>query len=65
MKKKIKDITIFEINDLCLKNPVCELCPLYISDSDIHYDCVVSLLDHCTLFQHKKVAEVIEQEVEI
>ena len=65
MKKKIKDITIFEINDLCLKNEVCELCPLYISDSDIHYDCVVSLLDHYTLFQHKKVVEVIEREVEI
>ena len=65
MKKKIKDITIFEIYDLCLKNPVCELCPLYISDPGIHYDCIVSLLDHCTLFQHKKVAEVLEREVEM
>ena len=65
MKKKIKDITIFEINDLCLKNHVCELCPLYISDPDIHYDCVVSALDHLSIFQHTKVTEIIEREVDL
>lgn len=65
MKKKIKDITVFEISDLCLKNSACELCPLHISDPNINYECVISLLDRGILFNHEIAAKVLEREVEI
>lgn len=43
LKKKIKDLTERELNDICNKNcKNCRECPLVISQSDYHIDCMLT-----------------------
>ena len=63
MKKKIKDLTFFDLNEICLKADICDKCPLHIPSKQFGYDlCIVAQLNHTLL---PEWAEIIEQEVEI
>lgn len=53
MKKKIKDLTLEERGEICLKNRNCDACPLSAG-----YDCVKDI-------DIKKFIEVFQTEVEI
>ena len=62
MKKKIKDLTFFDLTDICIKYIKCSSCPLRITyDKDTA--CITSLLYHNT--QGFDWPRIIEQEVEI
>lgn len=62
MKKKIKDITFFDLNEICLKAESCDTCPLHIPYQPSGRLCLVGQLDHTLTHEW---AEIIEQEVEI
>ena len=64
MKKKIKDITFFDVNEICLKATSCDTCPLHIPDkvSDSWRLCLIAQLHHSL---SEEWAEIIDQEVEI
>ena len=61
MKKKIKDLTFFDLNEICLKAQRCDNCPLYFSN-EYSPRCLIGYLDH-TL--PDEWAEILEKEVEI
>ena len=62
MKKKIKDITFFDVNELCYKYD-CVNCPLCLAtDMFAHKRCIIWLLDHSMIDEWK---DYIEREVEI
>ena len=62
MKKKIKDVTFFDVNEICLKADNCDVCPLYIADKYSVQLCLISQLERS---YRDKWSEIIEQEVEI
>lgn len=63
MKKKIKDITFFDVNEICLKYNDCRKCPLSISEGlGQRNKCIISLMDHSLT---EDWADYIEIEVEI
>lgn len=63
MKKKIKDLTFFDLAEICSKAVWCDRCPLHIIRNDnLVGKCIVSILD--TNLQ-ARWPEIIEQEVEI
>ena len=62
MKKKIKDITFFDVNEICLKAESCDTCPLLIPYKPNRQLCLIGQLDHSLTAEW---AEIIEQEVEI
>ena len=62
MKKKIKDLTFFEVNEICSKYKRCSECPLYILGVYATERCIISIL-HRSL--NNEWGDIIEQEVEI
>ena len=62
MKKKIKDITFFDLNEICLKAESCDTCPLRIPYQHNKRLCLVGQLDRSLT---QEWGEIIEQEVEI
>ena len=64
MKKKIKDITFFDLNEICLRTESCDTCPLHIPDirCEGRRLCLVAQLDYSLTWEW---VEIIEQEVEI
>lgn len=62
MKKKIKDLTIFEINEICSKRKRCSECPLYISGVYATQRCLINILHHAL---NNEWVDIIEQEVDI
>ena len=62
MKKKIKDITFFDVNEICLKAESCDTCPLHIPYKPNGRLCLIGQLDHSLTAEW---AEIIEQEVEM
>ena len=62
MKKKIKDITFFDLNEICLKARECDTCPLRIPDKYNVNLCLVSQLER---YPCDSWSEIIDQEVEI
>ena len=45
MKKKIKDLTFFDLNEICLKATDCDTCPLHIPYQHNKRLCLVGQLD--------------------
>ena len=63
MKKKIKDITFFELNEACIKFDDCRKCPLAMSEGLGQRNiCIISLLHHSFTDEWKDYLEI---EVEI
>lgn len=62
MKKKIKDITFFDLNEICLKAVDCDTCPLHIPDKNDVELCLVSQLIR---YSCNDWGKIIEQEVEV
>lgn len=62
MKKKIKDITFFDVNEICLKATSCDTCPLHIPTKCGYSLCLIGQLDHSLTSEW---GEILEQEVEI
>ena len=62
MKKKIKDITFFDVTEICLKATSCDTCPLHIPTKHDYSLCLIGQLDHSITAEW---AEIIEQEVDI
>lgn len=62
MKKKIKDLTFFDVNEICLKAESCDTCPLHIPSKQFGRLCVIGQLNHTFSLEW---AEIIDQEVEI
>ena len=62
MKKKIKDLTFFEVSERCSKSKHCEECPLYIKDVYTTGKCIITILYHSL---NNEWGEIIEQEVDI
>lgn len=63
MKKKIKDITFFDVNEACLKNSKCNTCPFYIQTPFTNrYNCI---MDQMSVLNYEEWPEIINQEVEI
>ena len=63
MKKKIKDITFFDVNECCLKNSKCGTCPLYIeTEFNTKKRCV---MDTMYVLNYEDWPRIIEWEVEI
>lgn len=63
MKKKIKDITFFDVNECCLKNSKCNSCPFYIqTEFTSSKKC---LMDIMSPLNYEDWPELIDQEVEI
>lgn len=62
MKKKIKDITFFDVNEACLKYNDCNKCPLCVPYGLAGHLCIVSLLHHSLT---EEWADYLEIEVEI
>lgn len=62
MKKKIKDLTFFDLNEICLKAVSCDRCPLHIPDQYSRRICLVARLNHSLT---QEWIELIDQEVEI
>jgi len=62
MKKKIKDLTFFDLIEICSKVTTCDTCPLHISDRYNGRLCLIGQLHHSL---YEKWPEIIEQEVEI
>lgn len=62
MKKKIKDLTFFEISEICSKRKRCTECPLYIKGVYVTARCIISIL-HSSLINDR--GNIIEEEVDI
>lgn len=62
MKKKIKDITFFDLNEICLKNQSCRSCPLRITYEG-ETGCITGVLYSNT--QTFDWSRIIEQEVDV
>ena len=63
MKKKLKEITFFDVNEACLKYNDCRKCPLAISEGLGQRNiCIISLM---YLSLTEEWADILEQEVEI
>lgn len=62
MKKKIKDLTFFDLTEICLKAKLCDTCPLHIPDKHSGRLCLIGQLDHSL---YERWPEIIEQEVDI
>lgn len=62
MKKKIKDITFFDVNEICLKAESCDTCPLHLPSKKFGRLCVIGQLNHSFSLEWD---EILEQEVEI
>ena len=62
MKKKIKDITFFDVNEECLKYKDCEKCPLCVPYELAGRLCIISLLHHTYTVEWEDYLEI---EVEI
>ena len=62
MKKKIKDLTFFDVSEICSKHKYCDECPLYIlgrlCDKKMYYIFFYSSLQN-------EWGDIIEQEVDI
>lgn len=63
MKKKLKDLTFFDVNEACLKHKCCAECPLNINHGIDGGLCIV-LFVTVKSFQ-KEWEKLGEQEVEI
>lgn len=62
MKKKIKDITFFDLNEACL-NHGCSECPLALEMEQFgHKWCITWLLNHTIVDEWP---EILEREVEL
>lgn len=61
MKRKIKDLTFFDVNNTCIKNS-CKSCPLCIKFYDYSPMCVIHILDHSFIDEWR---DLLEQEIEI
>ena len=62
MKKKIKDITFFDVNEACLKYDDCDNCPLYVPYGLAGRTCIISLMHHSLTEEWEDYLEI---EVEI
>lgn len=62
MKKKIKDLTFFDLNEKCFKAKSCDKCSLYISTSLYSRRCLIGVLNSSI---PEEWIEILEQEVEI
>lgn len=62
MKKKIKDLTFIDLNEICVKSKNCDTCPLHIPTKYDYSLCLIGQLDHSLTVEW---AEIIEQEVDI
>lgn len=64
MKKKIKDLTFFDLNEICFKAETCDKCPICITDNNYKYGkrCLIGVLN--TSLPEEWI-EILEQEVEI
>lgn len=62
MKKKIKDLTFFEVNEICSKRKRCSECPLYISGVYEDKRCIMTILYRA---YNNEWTDIIEQEVDI
>lgn len=62
MKKKLKDITFFDVNEACLKYKYCDSCPLCVPYGLAGSLCIISLM-HRSLTE--EWADMLEQEVDI
>ena len=64
MKKKIKDITFFDVNEACLKYNDCRKCPLAMSERLGQHIaiCIISLMHHSLT---EEWADYLEIEVDI
>ena len=62
MKKKIKDITFFDVNEICLKAERCDKCPLQLPSKKFGCLCVIGQLNYSLSLEWD---EILEQEVEI
>lgn len=60
MKKKIKDLTFFDVNECCFKY-TCEECPLRLKH-ECYTGCIIYVANHLLPGEFK---DFIEQEVEI
>ena len=62
MKKKIKDIIFFDVNEVCLKYKDCDKCPLCVLYGPAESLCIISLMQHSLT---EEWAEYLEIEVEL
>ena len=63
MKKKIKDITFFDVNEACIKYNDCRKCPLAMSEGLGQRNiCIISLMHHSLT---EEWADYLEKEVDI
>ena len=63
MKKKIKDLTFFDLNKICFEAQKCDKCSLYIPDDTYRYKhrCLIGVLNSSL---PEEWIEILEQEVE-
>lgn len=59
MKKKIKDLTLLEKHNICIKNLSCENCPLYLNKLWLRV-----CLDDLS-FMEKEIKKRLNQEIEV
>ena len=62
MKKKIKDITFFDVNEVCLKHSDCNKCPLSLPHWLGGKHCIISIMYHCL---KEEMGDYLEIEVEL
>ncbi len=62
MKKKLKDLTFFDLNEKCFKAKSCDKCSLYILVSGYGSRCLIGLLNSSL---PEEWIEILDQEVEI
>lgn len=60
MKKKIKDLTLEEVNKICYKNSICSGCPLMKADKSALCFCYKDIVTDLTKFNLESEVEVNE-----
>ena len=62
MKKKIKDLTFFDLNKKCFEAESCDKCPLYILVGGYGSRCLIGVLNSSL---SEEWSPILEKEVEI